>query len=62
MKMIANIIVVVSCLGFIGWCLYTGSEAEDRREEVVAQQQAHDLQAARMSRTSAFGPEAVEAK
>lgn len=55
MKMIANIVVVVSCLGFIGWCIVTGNEAEDRREAIVMQQQQHDLQQARMS---AFGLEA----
>lgn len=58
MKKIANIIVIILCLGFIGWCLYTGSEAEDRREAIVMQQQQHDLQQVRMLRTSAFGLEA----
>lgn len=50
MKKIANIIVIMLCLGFIGWCLYTGNAAEDRREAFFLQQQEKGLQQARMAR------------
>lgn len=53
MKTFAKIIVAVLFIGFVGWCLYTGSEAEDRRQQIVLQHQEHDLQQMRMSRISA---------
>lgn len=51
--MFKKIVAAVLALGFFGWCFVTGSEAESHRQQVVAEQQGHDLQQMRMSRISA---------
>ena len=51
--MFKKIVAAVLALGFFGWCFVTGNEAESHRQQVVAQQQAHDLQQMRMSRLAA---------
>lgn len=53
LKKVVNFVAVVLVLGFCGWCVVTGCEAEDRRQQIVLQHQEHDLQQMRMSRISA---------
>ena len=50
---IIKVLAYAFALTFCGWCIVTGSEAEDRREAIVMQQQAHDLQQMCMSRLAA---------
>lgn len=50
---IIKVLAYAFALTFCGWCIVTGSEAKDRREAIVMQQQAHDLQQMRMSRLAA---------
>lgn len=63
-KIIAAIKVIayVAGIAFCAACFVDGSEKSEAIEQVRLQQQAHDLQEARMGRVSAFGPEAVSEK
>ena len=51
--MFKKIVAVILVFGFFGWCFVTGNEAESHRQQVVAEQQEHDLQQMRMSRICA---------
>lgn len=59
---IAKVVIYVAGIAFCIACFMDGSEKSEAIEQVRLQQQAHDLQATRMSRVSAFGPEAVGEK
>lgn len=62
MKIAVKVVAVILTFIFFGGCFVIGSQKEEAAYEAQLEQQEHDLQAARMGRVSAFGPEAVGEK